>query len=119
MADTQKAHDVLAFILGKQTQNVKIEETDHTTYTFFTWDNTTVALLHNKTDEYRAVSIFGKDYSAVSNLEALIEAVSLKSQIAWDLLESSGIRQKSFDLLYKGKIPNQDALAGIDFKDIR
>jgi hypothetical protein len=100
-----KALQVLEYLLEKQYGKPDKEQRDNTTYTFFTTDNSHYTLINERNDYY-AIVIIGQDNSYVVNLRSLVIGQSLNSQLIWDLLEQGGIKQYSFQLLYKGKVPN-------------
>lgn len=108
-----KALQVLEYLLEQKYGKPDQEQRDNTTYTFFTDDNSHYTLI-NESNDYCAIVIIGQDNSYVVNLESLVIGQSLNSQLIWDLLEQGGIRQYSFALLYKGKIPQR---IDIDFNE--
>jgi hypothetical protein len=108
-----KALQVFKYLLEQQYGKPDIEQRDNTTYTFFTTDNSHYTLI-NDSDEYYALTIVGKELPYAANLRSLVLGQCLKSQLIWDLLEQGGVRQYSFALLYKGKIPQK---IDIDFNE--
>lgn len=88
------------------------------TYNFFEKNNVTYVLIKHD-DGIRQLGIMSIEHKYVISLELLVTNQTLKSQLVWDLLEQAGIKYFAFDLLYRGKIPDQSQLSGIDFNDIR
>lgn len=108
-ADQQKAFDTLFFMLRNKNKKYDTEVRDNTTYTFFTDEGSHYTLIQDQ-EGYYAIVILNQENIASVNLQDLVVGESLKSQLVWDLLEIGGIKQHGFNIMYKGKIPNQDAL---------
>jgi hypothetical protein len=104
-----KALEVLKYLLEQQYGEPETEQRDNITYTFFTTDNSHYTLI-NDDGKYQSIGIMGGENSYVVNLQSLVLGQSLNSQLIWDLLEQGGIKQYSFQLLYKGKIPNHNRM---------
>jgi hypothetical protein len=111
----EKAFSTLHYLLEQKAGSYDVERRDNTIYTFFTKDNSHYVLIAD--DGFYAVCILHPDITHTISIENLIQGQSLKSQITWDLLEQDGIREYSFHLLYKGRIP--ESTKHIDFNDIQ
>lgn len=117
IVDTEKAYQSLEFLLKKKAP-AEISRYAHTTYTFFKTDDIIYSLIKHK-GRIPQLGIMSAEHQDVINLESLLNNETLKSQLMWDLLEQGGVRYYSFNLLYKGTIPDQSQLEDIDFSSIR
>jgi hypothetical protein len=107
--DNQKAFDTLFFMLRNKIKKYDKEERGNTTYTFFTDEHSHYTLIQDQSG-YQGVVVLNQENIGSINLPDLVVGESLKSQLVWDLLEIGGIRQYGFNIMYKGKIPNQEEL---------
>lgn len=114
-----RALQALEYVLTQGSLSVDKQEKANTTYTFVECENNiTYALIYNKVSSFYALSIMTDNYNDVINIESLFEKDTDKSRLAWDLLESGGVRKSAIELLSKNKIPDNSHLSAKDWEII-
>lgn len=117
-----KLYDCMHHLLAKANPDYEdLAMSDNATYTFFHNEDKSITYVLSKYDNqpYHSLSIMSDVYTDTIGLTRLTNYDTEKSQIFWDLLEMGGIRNYSFNLLLKNGIPNNDALANIDWDEVQ
>ena len=116
--DWNKITQSLKYVLTKSLGPGQEVRYPTNTYTFFKKDHYDIAIYEeDKLVPY--IMVISAIHSAASDVERLIQKESVNSQIVWDLLEQIGVKEYSFNLIYKYGIPDQSGLDKIDWDAVQ
>lgn len=116
---SQQAFDALFFML--QQQCGKPEEMPFSSQVLYVFvkGEYSYTLVKSLTGKDAMIVVFSSLYSTAVSVDSLLDQDMLRARIVWDLLEQCSISEFGFNLLYKKGVPNQSALEGVDFADLR